>query len=371
MQKNGYYIGLMSGTSADGIDAALVEMQNQSIRLIDYISCKIEAKLQADLLQLNHQPQISLEQLCHLHKDTAQGFVDAVQTLLTKNKLNPVAIQAIGSHGQTIFHAPEIPMTLQIGHPAFIAKQTLITTAADFRVDDMALGGQGAPFAPAFHQALFSQPHDCFVVNIGGIANISFLPGLGNTQPLLGWDTGPGNALMDEVCQTKLNIAYDNKGTNARKGKIHKELLDNLLDHPFLYQSAPKSTGRDSFHMQWVEQCKQQLGIELSSQDLLATLCELTAITISQQIKSIEIEDNCPVWVCGGGAYNDHLIGRIQEHLENYQVASSSELAINPDAIEAMMCAWLAQKRLLEQTVPLSSVTGASRNAVLGGIWHP
>jgi len=368
-----YFIGLMSGTSADGIDAALIKSQNNHIELVDFITTDLPNELKHTLIELNQKPEIHLEALCRLNKALADCFTEATFTLLKSAKFNSKQVSAIGSHGQTIFHAPDIPMTLQIAHPAFIAKETEITTVADFRVDDMALAGQGAPFAPAFHQALFTDESACFVVNIGGIANISYLPEKQSTHPIIGWDTGPGNALMDEVCQQDLQTGYDSSGMNARKGQINDQLLNTLLAHPYFAAPHPKSTGRDTFQSNWVRVVINELGIEISTMDLLATLCELTAKSIAEQIRSVKTskEQNIPVWIVGGGAYNDFLIERLQHHLTHYIVASSEAKNINPNAVEAMMCAWLAEQRMNNKTVPLSAVTGATRDAVLGGIWHP
>lgn len=368
-----FFIGLMSGTSADGVDVALVEINNNHIFLKDYLSNPLTRKLKHSLVELNVNSTLSLEKLCLLEKEVAEVFSSATQNILEKNHLKPQNIVAIGSHGQTIFHAPKIPMSLQIGHPAFIAKLTGITTVADFRIDDMALGGQGAPFAPAFHQKLFASHSDVFAVNIGGIANISFIPKPLSDAQLVGWDTGPGNALMDDVCQTQLNIDYDPNGINARQGKVNKLLLNTMLKHSYFERQAPKSTGRDTFQSNWLNNLLSEHTIQIGTKDLLATLCELTAISIAQQIQSINIDSSTktPVWIVGGGAHNDYLLERIQHHLPNYSVASSLEVNFNPDAIEAMMFAWLAHERLHNTSIPLSKVTGASRDAVLGGIWHP
>ena len=377
MPQNNYFIGLMSGTSADGVDAALINSTQQQIQLIDFISIPLSPDLKKVLIKLNLKPNIELKQLCELEKDVADAFSETTQELLLKNKINASDVTAIGSHGQTIFHAPEVPMSLQIGHPAFIAKSTGITTVADFRVDDMAVGGQGAPFAPAFHQAMFTEDQPCFVVNIGGIANISFLPGNISNAKVLGWDTGPGNALMDEVCQRELNVSFDPSGENARTGQVHTELLKILLDHPYFFQTYPKSTGRDTFHYQWIEQTIKENNLTLSNIDMLATLCELTAKTIAKQIHTIQIPTDAhsqeiipKIWIVGGGAYNLFLLERLQSHLPRYKVLSSEQVEINPNAVEAMMCGWLAKQRIENRTVALSAVTGATRDAVLGGIWH-
>lgn len=364
------YIGLMSGTSVDGIDTALVEIDNnETLKLIDFYEHPLPDTLKTALLALNEEPNISLRKLSELENQVASTFRDAILTILKANQLTPQDITAIGSHGQTIYHAPDIPMTLQIGHPAFIAKQTGITTAADFRVDDMALGGQGAPFAPAFHQHLFASDTGHFVVNIGGIANVSYLSS--KTAPALGWDTGPGNGLLDAVCQQHFNQPYDKNGVLAQSGSVHSELLQALLSDDYFQQAAPKSTGRDYFSLPWVEQTLQNLNLNLSAEDLLATLVELTAITISDSIKSLNQTAVESVTIVGGGAYNDFLLQRLQTHLPSYRAQTSQALHINPSAIEAMLCAWLAHERFNNRPVRLSSVTGASRDAVLGGLWHP
>lgn len=373
----------MSGTSADGVDAALVDISHDNIQLIDFISPPLPAALKQALLTLNDSPNLSLEQFSQLSFDIAQQFSQATQTLLVKNDLHAHDIQAIGSHGQTIYHAPHIPMSLQIGHPAFIAKTTGIQTVADFRVDDMALDGQGAPFAPAFHQVLFKGDQACFVVNIGGIANISYLPGNSDlNQAPIGYDTGPGNALMDEVCQQFFDKDYDENGDLARQGKIDNELLSRLLNHAYFSKHRPKSTGRETFNESWLEetihQHEQFVDEKVSKQDLLSTLCELTACSIATEIQNVTAEHaslessvKTDVWIVGGGAYNHHLISRLQNLLPKHQVQSSAVKQINPNAIEAMMCAWLAQQRIALKTVPLSAVTGAKRDAILGGLWLP
>jgi len=373
MNQPNYFIGLMSGTSADGVDAALIEIDQQNLNLIDFISTPLPTELKNQLIALNTQPNIHLHTLCSLQKQVADIFSQTTQKLLTKCQLNAKQITAIGSHGQTIYHAPDIPMSIQIGHPAMIAKTTGITTVGDFRVDDMALGGQGAPFAPAFHSQLFANSSPTFVVNIGGIANLSYLAPKSDNMQILGWDTGPGNALMDDTCQKQLNTAYDPLGQNARNGTVHKILLKLLLEHPYFKLTAPKSTGRETFHSSWVQTIITENNLTLNTADLLATLCELTAVTIAQQILTLDVfgTDKTPVWIVGGGAFNDYLITRIQAHLPHCTVANSMQNAVNPDAVEAMMFAWFAHQRLQQIPVPLASVTGAKRNGVLGAIWHP
>lgn len=382
-----YFVGLMSGTSADGVDAALVEFKGGEILLRHFISPELPISLKQQLVQLNQSNTLSLEQLAQLSFDLSQQFIQATRQLLTEQNLTAQDITAIGSHGQTIYHAPHIPMTLQIGHPAFIAKATQIQTVADFRVDDMALSGQGAPFAPAFHQVMFQQNTPCFVVNIGGIANVSYLPCQLKNSPhkeggrnvLQGYDTGPGNALMDEICQKYFNQPFDDGGKLAQQGTPNKALLQQLLAHPYFKLAHPKSTGRETFNLSWLTQKIEQLsGSEtLLPVDILCTLTHFSAMTIATEIQKIQSQhlhpshNPIPVWITGGGALNTLLIQTIQAHLNNSLVQSVQAMDTNPNAIEAMMCAWLAKQRIENKTVPLSHVTGAQRDSVLGGLWHP
>ena len=365
-----YFIGLMSGTSADGVDAALIECANSTITLVDFVEQPLPTALKAQLIELNQNPTLSLEDLCQLEHDVAMQFIGATQTLLAKAGFKPQDITAIGSHGQTLFHAPSIPMSLQIGHPAFIAKQTGIDTVADFRVDDLAVGGQGAPLAPSFHQQLFLADQATYVVNIGGIANVSYLNT--HSQALYGFDTGPGNALMDEICQKQFACAFDRNGEIAQSGKIQAGLLKQLLEHPYFNDRFPKSTGRETFNSAWLTNELARYSTNVSSENVLTTLCELTAQSIQLGIKQLATELGAPngnVWIVGGGAYNPYLIERIQNALPDYRVQSSLEANINPNAIEAMMCGWLAQQRIDKKPIPLTAITGADRNVVLGGLW--
>lgn len=369
-----YYIGLMSGTSVDGVDAALLKTDNATLELVDYIDHPLDESLKARLIELNRTPELSLERLCQLELDVAKAFSDATQALLKKTGYNASQIRAIGSHGQTIYHAPSIPMSLQIGHPAFIAKQTGIDTVADFRIDNMAVGGQGAPLAPAFHKMLFAQDTPAFVVNIGGIANISYLDP--TTGSAIGFDCGPGNALMDELCQNSFGCRYDHNGQIAEQGKVIEPLLKQLLNHPYFQQAYPKSTGRETFHSDWLQHQLHQYAESIEPEDLMATLCELSATTIAlgiQQILTKEKPDTLnqakQIWIVGGGAYNTSLLSRLQKQLTDYEVGSSEKININPNALEAMMCAWLAQQRILKNPIELTAITGANRNVVLGGLW--
>lgn len=364
----------MSGTSVDAIDAALVAINDTSLQLRHFTSTPLDESLKQTLLACNQTQHIGLHELCRMQADLGKAFAQSVQQLLQESGYRAQQISAIGSHGQTIFHAPDAQMSLQIGHPAIIAKQTGITTTADFRIDDMALGGQGAPFAPIFHQRLFAEDEQTAIaVNIGGIANISVIPAKNSRQAVIGWDCGPGNGLLDEACQKYLQCAYDKDGQQARQGTVQKDLLTQLLADPYFKMATPKSSGRDYFNWEWLlKRLTSKTLAEINTADLLATLTELTATCIANEVlKTTKTQDNLSVWICGGGAFNQFLIERIATNLPACTVQSSQGAGYNPDTIEAMLFAWLAYQRIQQKPVALSNVTGATRDAVLGGIWHP
>lgn len=356
----------MSGTSADGIDAALVKIQHQQIELLEFTTISLANDLKQQLVNLNQTPQISLRDLSQLHSQLGLAFANAANQLLNQTGYVAANIQAIGSHGQTIFHSPELMMSLQIGHPAIIAKHSGITTVADFRVDDIALGGQGAPLAPAFHQALFQQqPLPLCLINIGGIANITMLR---NDGTAVGFDTGPGNGLMDEFCQHSFQLDYDHNGEIAAQIEPDVTLLNHLLSHPYFKQAAPKSTGRDIFNQAW---WSQYTNPTLSPQQVLSTLNQLTVETVALELDKLNLPAKTTCLICGGGAYNKTLLQRLQLRCPTLKIDTTASLNIDPNAIEAMMCAWLAKQRLDHTAIDLTHITGSSRPVILGGIWHP
>ncbi|MFA6699778.1 MAG: anhydro-N-acetylmuramic acid kinase [Thiomicrospira sp.] len=361
--KPTYYIGLMSGTSADAIDTALVAFEAEKIHLIDFISPALPATFQQQLGELNQQPQLSLHQLCTLHAQLGQAFADTAQQMIQRHP--NLAILAIGSHGQTLYHAPDIGMSLQLGHPALIAKHCALPTAADFRIDDMALGGQGAPLAPVFHRQLFPHlPRPHVLVNIGGIANISLI----HHDTVLGYDTGPGNALMDEVCRHHFACDYDKAGALAAQAQPDAALLQHLLAHPYFQQRPPKSTGRDLFNQTWLAAYLKQ---GLDPLTLLSTLNQFSVESLARALEQHTLPHHTPCIICGGGAYNTTLLQRLQTRLPSLRIQTSLDYAIEPNAIEAMMCAWLAHQRVNERPIDLRLITGSQRPAILGGLWQP
>ncbi len=370
MTQRQLYIGLMSGTSADAIDAVLVDLQF-SPKLIAQHSLPLPYKIQQQIHALSLPDENEIDRMCSLDTELGQLFAQASLDLLSKAKIANHDVVAIGSHGQTIRHRPpgsiQGTFTLQIGDPNIIAELTGITTVADFRRRDMAAGGQGAPLVPAFHQAVFkSQKHDRVILNVGGMANITWLPAEGKTS---GFDTGPGNVLMDNWVQTHLNKSYDANGDWASAGSINPELLRLLLADPFFSLPAPKSTGRENFNRTWLDSKLHMLPSQPAAVDVQATLLELTATSIADSINQLS-PDAKEIFVCGGGAYNTHLMQRLANLLTNSTVVSTSTLGVAPQCIEAMAFAWLAQQTIHRKSGNLRAVTGANREVILGGVYY-
>lgn len=362
------YLGLISGTSADGIDAAIVDFSHARPQLVAATCTPYPAKLREQVLSFTEMTQVPLHQLGELDVIIGHAFAEAANQLLMTHSITPEKICAIGSHGQNICHRPhgKAPFTMQIGDPNIIATVTGITTIADFRRKDIALGGQGAPLVPAFHQALFrAKEKNRIIVNIGGIANITLLPA-DATQPIRGFDTGPGNALMDCWIEQHLQQTHDRQGRWAAQGTVQINLLDRLLADDYLQLPSPKSTGREYFNLTWLQNL---LPLNISPADVQATLVDLTAhsilAAISQHLAHGEI------LVCGGGVHNTYLMERLGELAnDNYTVASTAIHGVNPDWIEAMAFAWLAKQTLARLPGNIPEVTGARQAAVLGGIYH-
>jgi anhydro-N-acetylmuramic acid kinase len=362
------YIGLMSGTSVDGIDAALVEFDDTQIRLVDFEYQPFPPDLKnaiADISQAD--AHIFLKDYGALDMRLGCLFADTAQALLAKANLSATKITAIGSHGQTVYHAPDgdTPFSLQIGDPNIIAERTGINTVADFRRRDMAVKGQGAPLVPAFHQAVFGQTDQArCIVNIGGIANITILPG-STDGPVMGFDTGPGNTLMDAWINRHLQQHYDADGTWAKSGHIEYGLLNKLIADPYFHALPPKSTGKEYFSPSWLEQHIQTDNYR--AEDVQASLCALTAQTISNAIHQ-HAPNTQNVIVCGGGAHNGYLLELLTQALGT-PVSSSETYGIHPDHVEAMAFAWLARQTLLHLPGNLKEVTGADKAVVLGGVY--
>lgn len=365
------YIGLISGTSADGIDAALVDLSAPRPKLLHALNLAYDEDTRETLLALNDCANRNIEQLARQDVLLGRLLAKAVHTLLEQGKLNARQIRAIGSHGHTVAHRPdaEPPFTLQIGDPNVVAELTGITTVADLRRRDIAAGGQAAPLAPAFHELVLRDPNsDRIAVNMGGIANITVLPADKN-RPVIGFDTGPANALMDLWCQKHTGERYDRDGAWGAGGKPIQALLDAWLADGWFKISAPKSTHRDYFDFAWIEAGLSKLGASPKPEDVQASLRELSALSVADAIAEYAPGAR-GVFVCGGGASNARLMQSLAEAMPERNVASTAEHGIDPDWMEAMCFAWLAQRTVESKTGNLPSVTGASHGVILGGIYQ-
>lgn len=361
-----YYIGLMSGTSMDAIDAALVEFDDKA-NLKFYREYPIENSLRHQIRLINEKSDLG--HIADLDHELGHLFAIAVNNLLKEAELKPEEIIAIGNHGQTILHKPNAThkTSLQISDPNVICAETGITTVADFRRMDMAHGGQGAPLASAFHQYQFQQKNKSIVIlNIGGIANITLL----SNNEVAGFDTGPGNALLDDWVQQSKSKEYDKDGEWAETGKINEDLLALLLSDDYFSLSAPKSSGREYFNMNWLKTYINKIDENIAVEDIQATLIQLSTITISDAIRGSanQIDE---VLVCGGGAYNRFLMESLQSSLLNIEVTTTSKYGLEPNCIEAVTFAWLAKQRIENKTANLPSVTGATKAVLLGGVYSP
>jgi anhydro-N-acetylmuramic acid kinase len=357
------YIGLMSGTSLDGVDGVLADFGSGAIRTIEAAFVPFPAALRAELMALQASSENELEREALAANGLAAAYAECVNTL--KGAADG-AVAAVAVHGQTIRHRPELGFTRQTNNPALLAELTGIDVVADFRSRDIAAGGQGAPLVPAFHEAAFGKAGTArVVVNIGGIGNISVLHGDGRVT---GFDTGPGNVLIDLWISRQLGKAYDEDGAWAARGTVNQALLDVLLDEPYFRQPAPKSTGRDLFHDAWLDaRLAQCPGV--APEDVQATLTRLTAVTIARAIagESSAVE---AVYVCGGGAYNATLLRDLAAELGGkVAVESTAALGVAPNRVEALAFAWLGYRFTLRKPGNLPAVTGAKGLRILGALY--
>lgn len=368
MPSDALFIGLISGTSLDGIDAALVDFSNGIPRLHTALHTPYAEPLLMELRALCQPGNNEIDRLGEVDRRVALAFAEAVGALLLEAGIEARQITAIGSHGQTVRHRPTAthPFTLQIGDPNTLAEQTGITTVGDFRRRDIAAGGEGAPLVPAFHQALF-QSHELarIALNLGGIANITCLPLL-NTGPIIGYDTGPANTLLDGWIHRHLGQTYDDQGKWASSGRLNERLLQRLLDDPYFSMKPPKSTGTEYFHLAWLDALLPD--DPLPPEDVQRTLVELTARSVADAIRQEDF-DSAEILVCGGGAYNRFLLDRLRNQLPSATIASSAIHGVDPDWIEAMAFAWLARQTLAGLSGNLPSVTGARRAVPLGAVY--
>lgn len=367
---NELYIGLMSGTSVDAIDAALVEIGDSGVRLLASHSHGLPDTVKAAVIALCRPGPDEVQRLGALDRVLGELFAEAVLALLGKTGIPATAVRAIGSHGQTVRHHPDGPQgySLQLGDANTIAARTGIPVVADFRRKDVALGGQGAPLMPGFHKAVFrNADSDRAVVNLGGIANITVLP-KDPDQAVWGYDTGPANGLMDAWSFQHQGVMLDEGGAWAASGQVDWSLLARLLAEPYFLQAPPKSTGRELFNMDWLARNLAGAGERARPEDVQATLLELSARSVAEAVKSA-LPAGGSVFLCGGGVHNRALLARLRALLPEYGVAPTDTLGVGADWVEAMGFAWLAQCHCHGLPGNLPEVTGARRLAVLGGYY--
>lgn len=369
------YIGVMTGTSMDGVD--FVAASFDPLYLHATLTLPFDPELRDELMALTLPDDNEIDRMGKADVALATMIGHGINTLIEKNHLDRSQIKAIGSHGQTIRHRPEHGFTLQIGDPNIITEITQIPVISDFRRRDMAAGGQGAPLVPAFHQAVFQHPTiHRVILNLGGIANVSLLPA-GNPNGVYGFDTGPANILMDAWCERYTGHPFDENGNWAAYGQPIRGLLERLQAHAFFSKEPPKSTGREDFNLDWLDdQLVDWRNDELEYQELedtpenvQATLLKLTTRAIKKAIYRSDL-DTGEVYVCGGGAYNSHLLEQLRWRLRkhHWSVQSTSVLGLSPTWVEATAFAWLAMRFMHQQAGNLPSVTGAEGFRVLGSI---
>jgi anhydro-N-acetylmuramic acid kinase len=368
MSHQALYIGVMSGSSLDGIDVALTDLSDQKCSVISTHFQAYSDALKNDLLALHFPSENELEQSALMANQLACQYADSINALLKKNNLEANQITAIGCHGQTIRHQPQyqghLGYSIQLGNHALLAELTDITVIGDFRTRDIAAGGQGAPLVPAFHQAVFSNPNkNRAIINIGGIANISYLNKHGK---IIGFDSGPGNILLDYWIKHSLNQSYDKDGLWASTGQVNHQLLTQWLAEPYFELTPPKSTGRDLFNATWLNQ--HVAGADYPSEDIARTLVELTSQSIYKAI-----QQHCPeideVYICGGGAHNQLLMTSLKNQLGQVSLSTTNALGVDVDWVEAAAFSWLAQQTMQNTPSNLPAATGAAGARILGAIY--
>ncbi len=368
------YVGLMSGTSLDGVDAVVADFSHFPPAVVATASIPIPERLRQEILDLCSPEEGEIMRMGAADTELGALFAEAAVAVVEAAGLKREEISAIGSHGQTIRHEPaaERPFTLQIGDPNTIAQRTGITTVADFRRRDLAAGGQGAPLAPAYHAWLLKERRGV-LVNIGGMANVTILPDSAEGE-VVGYDTGPGNVLMNTWAERAFGKRMDREGEFARQGRLSRSLLERMREEPFFALSPPKSTGRETFNSDWIERYLSQLEsapsrkAALSAEDVAATLCELTAVTIADAVQGHGLSSR-ELWVCGGGARNPFLLERIAANLPEWEIDSTAAVGMDPEWVEAMAFAWLARRTLQGRSGNLPSVTGAGQSTILGAVF--
>lgn len=357
MLPNDRYIGLMSGTSVDGVDAVLVNFADGKVEALGHVHLPFAPALRGALQGLMQSGEDEIERAGDASVGLAKCYAEAVASLLVKTGMTAEQVAAIGAHGQTIRHRPERGFTMQLNAPARLAELTGISVVADFRSRDVAAGGQGAPLVPAFHAAVFSGYGPRAVVNIGGIANVTLLPARGSSEPVRGFDTGPGNTLLDAWCERHTGNAFDQDGAWGARGRLDERLLTTLLAEPYFSKVAPKSTGRELFNIEWLDAKLAAFGSRVAAADVQATLVALTA----RSIATAAGEREC--YVCGGGVFNHALMRQLP------RAQSTQTLGVDPMQVEALAFAWLARQCFASAPGNVPEVTGAKGTRILGAVY--
>jgi len=365
-QSEGFYIGIMTGTSLDGVDAVLADFSEPMPRCAGYVRHALTEELRRELLLLSSAGWDELHRAAVASQHLARGYALAVDELLRNGGLDRREVRALGVHGQTVRHRPDAGYTIQLNAPAVLAELTGIDVVADFRSRDIAAGGQGAPLVPAFHAGLFRASSPRVIVNLGGIANLTGLPGEGSAAPVIGFDCGPGNVLIDAWCAEHLGEPCDREGRWAAGGHSQAALLAKLLEEPYFALAPPKSTGRELFNRNWLTHKLAQRAI--APRDVQATLTRLTATCVARAIEQ-HCSDASQVLVCGGGAFNDCLMTMLAQECAPRQVISTAQLGVVPDQVEALAFAWLAFRFMQGRAASLPSVTGARGPRLLGALY--
>lgn len=369
----GLYIGLMSGTSLDGVDGVLVDfdaVDASLVRVAAHVHRPLDSALAHGLLALNAPGESELHRAALTANALVRVYADVVAALLAASGMPREQVRAIGAHGQTVRHRPRefdgIGYTIQLNNPALLAELTGIGVIADLRSRDVAAGGQGAPLVPAFHRAVFGRAGEAgAVLNIGGISNVSVLNA---DEVVLGFDCGPGNALMDHWCQRHTGTRFDDEGAWARTGKANPELVAAMLREPYFSSAAPKSTGRDLFNPSWLDRMLRNLGTRLAPEDVQASLLDLTALSCAHDVRRYAAAARL-LLVCGGGALNAYLMERLTIHLPGVAVDKTDAHGLPATQVEACAFAWLARAYLRREAAGLPAVTGARAARLLGALY--
>ena len=370
VKKENFYVGLMSGTSRDGVDIALTNIRDDTIETIDALTIPYPEKIRTSLKRLcEPNADITLREIAKIECKLGEFFSDKTLELLKKHSNLRGKIKAIGTHGHTLYHMPEnpFPYSLQVGGASIINARTGIKTICDFRSTDIAYGGEGAPLVPAFHQWAFSKPNENrIIINLGGIANITILH---SESGVLGFDTGPGNCLMDEWYEKIQHRKFDHGGKFAASGQVNNEILSSLLNDDYFNKEPPKSTAREFFNLDYMyRKIGKKKILSEKPENIQATLLSFTAITIANAIKNFSKEGDSSIYLCGGGIKNDELVSTLKVVLEPKNVSSTSDLGCNPDYVEAVAFSWLAYMRVSGNPV-IVTTNPNQESLILGAVY--